>query len=428
MANGKPKKSKKKLFIFGGLGGLVIILVLIAILGGSKEDIIPVQIEKVSKRNITQTVTGTGNLDPKYKVQITPEVTGEIVELPVKEGDNVKKGDLLIKIKQDAYIAQRDQAEANLKSAEANLAMKKADLDKLTSNFNRISELHAKKLSSDSELESAKSSYLSAQAAYEGAEAQVMTSKAQLSQQVDQLSKTVITSPMTGIVTKLNVELGERVLGSGFSQGTNLMTVSDLKSMEAVVDVDENDVVLVKQNDTANVKIDAFGDKVFKAVVTQIGNSAITSATGTQEQVVNFEVKLKFVKFNPDYRPGMSCNANIQTETRENVLSVPIQSVTARDINKKPTTGEDENSQTANKKKDNSNKLREVVFVVNSGKVKSVDVTTGISDDNYIEIKSGLKVDQEIVTGPYRAISRELQDGSNVRVEKKMNIVALNKK
>ena len=218
MANGQPKKSKKKLFIFGGLGLLVVVLILIAVFSGNKEQIVPIQTEKVSKRNITQTVTGTGNLEPKFKVNITPEVTGEIVELPVKEGDYVKKGDLLIKIKQDAYIAQKQQAEANLQSAEANLAMKKADLVKLEANFKRVKQLHAKQLASDSDMESAKSSYQSAQAAYNGAKAQVLTNKASLSQQIDQLSKTVIYSPMAGTVTKLNVELGERVLGSGLAK------------------------------------------------------------------------------------------------------------------------------------------------------------------------------------------------------------------
>ncbi|HED38584.1 MAG TPA: biotin/lipoyl-binding protein, partial [Ignavibacteria bacterium] len=212
MTNGKSKKSKKKLIIFGGLGILVIALVLIAIFGSNNEKIIQVQTEKVNKRNITQTVTGTGNLDPKHKVIITPQITGEIVELPVKEGDYFHKGVLLIKIKQDYYIAQRDQAQANLEVAQANLSMKQANLEKLTANFKRVRKLHEKKLTSDSNLEAARSSYLSAKAAYEGGMAQVSTARAALNQQVDQLSKTVIHSPMNGTVTKLNVELGERVL------------------------------------------------------------------------------------------------------------------------------------------------------------------------------------------------------------------------
>ncbi len=423
MTNGKSKKSKKKLIIFGGLGILVIALVLIAIFGSNNEKIIQVQTEKVNKRNITQTVTGTGNLDPKHKVVITPQITGEIGELPVKEGDYFHKGELLIKIKQDYYIAQRDQAQANLEVAQANLSMKQANLEKLTANFKRVRKLHEKKLTSDSNLEAARSSYLSAKAAYEGGMAQVSTARAALNQQVDQLSKTVIHSPMNGTVTKLNVELGERVLGSGFSQGTNLMTISDLPSMEAVVDVDENDVILVALGDTADVKIDAFGDKVFKAIVTQIGNSAITSGMGTQAQVVNFEVKLKFLKFNTEFRPGMSCSANIQTETKRNILSVPIQSVTARN---EPIRSKKKGGHRGSKNfQGNNNKLREVVFVVKNGIAKAVKVTTGISNDNYIETKSGLKEGEVVVTGPYRAISRELRDGSKVRVEKKMKSLTI---
>ncbi len=424
MANGKPKKSKKKLYIFGGLGLLIVALIVFAFVNGNKEEIVQVQTEKVVKRNITQSVTATGNLDPKYKVVITPEVTGEIVSLPVKEGDVVKKGDLLLKIKSDNYVAQVDQSKADLKSAKATLAMRKAELDKVESDYNRTKELNAKGLASASEFEAAKSTYLSQKASYEGAEANVMQSEAVLKQRLDQLSKAIIYSPMAGVITKLNVELGERILGSGFSQGTDMMTVSDLKSMEAIVDVDENDVVLIAPNDTARIKIDAFGDKVFKGLVTQIGNSAITAGLGTQEQVVNFEVKLSFLDFNPDFRPGMSCNASIETETKDNVISVPIQSVTSRDMGmKKMDEGGDENNPNMKKKSINE-KPKEIVFVVNQGKVKSVPVTTGISDDNYIEVKTGLKAGEEVVSGSYRAISKELQDGSKVRVEDKRKPMA----
>jgi HlyD family secretion protein len=250
--------------------------------------------------------------------------------------------------------------------------------------------------------------------------------EADLKVQKDQLSKTTIYSPMNGVVSQLNVQLGDRVLGSFYSQGTNMMTVSDLKSMLAVVDVDENDVVLLSMADTARIKIDAFGDKVFKGIVYQIGNTAISSGTGSQEQVVNFEVKLKFIDFDKGFKPGMSCNADIETKTVSNVLSVPIQSVTARDVNgagMKPEGESEDNSggnNNSKKKNNDENKLKEIVFVVKDGKAKSVEVKTGISDDNYIEIKSGLKGDEEVVTGSYRAISKELHDGSNVRVEKKM--------
>ncbi|HEX9740110.1 MAG TPA: efflux RND transporter periplasmic adaptor subunit, partial [Ignavibacteriaceae bacterium] len=319
MANGK-KKSKKKLFIFGGLGVLVVALILIALLGGSKDEIIAVQTEKVDKRNITQTVAATGKINPEFKVTITSEVTGEIVRLPVNEGDRVKKGQLLIQIKGDAYVAQKERAEANLQSADANLQMRKAELDKITLDFNRMKELHSKNLASDAEMEAANSNYLTTKALYESAEANVLQNKASLREIIEQVNKTTIYSPIDGIVTKLNVELGERVLGSGFSQGTDIMTVSDLTNIEATVEVDENDVVLISVGDTSRIKVDAFGDRIFNGQVTQIGNSAITAGIGTQEQVVNFEVRIKLLNPDDALRPGMSCNADIETETVKDVI------------------------------------------------------------------------------------------------------------
>ena len=422
MANGNRKKSKKKLFIFGGLGLLIIILVIITLAGGSKENIILVQTEKVQKRSITQTVTATGTIDPEFKVLITPEVTGEIISLPVKEGDIVKKGQLLIKIKGDQYMAQKDRLEANLKSAEANLRMSEAELTRIELEYKRVVELHNKGLASNSELENNEANFLSTKASYESSEANVLQSKAQLREVLEILYKTTIYSPMDGIVTQLNVELAERVLGSGFSQGTNIMTVADLSNMEAVVDVDENDVVLVSVGDTANVKVDAFGDRVFQGVVTEIGNSAKATGFGTQEQVVNFSVKIKLIDLDNNLRPGMSCNADIETETVENVISVPIQSVTARtDVPDKEDSTKVEKEDDESDQMPMMNKPKEVVFLTDNGKAKMVVVETGISDDNYLEIKSGLAEGDVVISGSYRAISRELEDGSIVRVEDKKN-------
>jgi HlyD family secretion protein len=422
MANGNRKKSKKKLFIFGGLGLLVLILVIVALTAGSKENIILVQTEKVAKRSITQTVTATGTIDPEFKVLITPEVTGEIISLPVKEGDIVKKGQLLIKIKGDQYMAQKDRLEANLKSSEASLQMRDAELRNIELEYERAKELHNKGLASNSEFETAETNYLTTKASYDAAAANVLQSKAQLREVLETLYKTTIYSPMDGIVTQLNVELAERVLGSGFSQGTNIMTVADLSNMEAVVDVDENDVVLVSVGDTANVKVDAFGDRIFHGVVTEIGNSAKATGFGTQEQVVNFSVKIKLLDLDANLRPGMSCNADIETETVKDVISVPIQSVTARtDVPESEDTTKVEKKEDSEPSKPMFNKPKEVVFLADNGKAKIVVVETGISDDNYLEIKNGLNVDDEVISGSYRAISRELEDGSIVRVEEKKN-------
>lgn len=424
MANGKKKKSKKKLYVFGGLGVLVIALLIIAFTSGNKAEIISVQTEKVEKRNITQTVAATGKINPEFKVVITPEVTGEIVQLPVKEGDYVKKGQLLIRIKGDQYQAQKQRLEANLQSSEANLKMRSAELDKVELDYNRVKELHSKGLSSDSEFEAAKSNYLSAKASYEAAQANVLQSKAQLREVLETLYKTTIVSPMDGVVTQLNVELGERVFGAGFSMGSDIMTVSDLRNIEAVVDVDENDVVLVAVGDTAKIKVDAFKDKEFKGIVSEIGNSAKTTGLGTQEEVVNFEVKIKILSPDNNLRPGMSCNADIQTETVDNILSVPIQSVTTRSGIPKTGEGASEGEsndfvKVENDKKQQNNKPKEVVFIVKNGKAKMVEVKTGLSDDNYIAVLSGLKEGETVVSGSYGAISRELKDGSQVRVDDK---------
>lgn len=420
MANGRTNKSKKKLFIFGSLGLLVVILIIVAFVGGGKEEIIGVQTEKVVKRTITQFVTATGKINPEFRVLITPEVTGEIIALPVKEGDRVKKGDLLIRIKGDQYQAQKERLEAILMSAEANLKIREAELNRVTSDFSRVNELHSKGLASDAELEFSQSNYLSTQASYESAQASVLQSKASLREILDQLYKTTIVSPIDGTITQLNVEIGERVLGSGFTQGTNIMTVSDLNNIEAVVDVDENDVVLVSVGDTAKIKVDAFGDRIFTGLVTQIGNSAKTSGFGTQQEVVNFEVKVKLIKPDESLRPGMSCNADIETETVVDVLSVPIQSVTARtDIKTATETEQNSDDEAVVERKQRFEKPQEIVFIIKDGSSQSIEVETGISDDNFIQIISGLEGDEDVVSGSYRAISRELKDGSKVRVENK---------
>jgi HlyD family secretion protein len=419
MANSNGKKSKKKIIIFSVLGGILLVLTALVIFMGGKEEIINVQVEKVLKKSITQTVTATGKVNAEFKVVITPEVTGEIVYLPVKEGDMVKKGDVLLKIKSDKYVAAKDRADANLRSAKADLNRIKAELDRVASEYKRITELHQKRLASDSEIENVKSQYLSTQASYESAQANVNQFEALVKEASEELYKTTITSPMAGTITQLNVEIGERVLGSGFSQGTNILTVSDLSNMEATVDVDENDIALISIGDTARIKVDAFVDKEFNGVVTEIGNSAISTGLGTQEQVTNFEVKIKILDTEKNLKPGMSCNATIETETKANILVVPIQSVTARtDFKPEGEQSEDENDAIKEKKEDR--KIQEIVFIINNGKAKTINVSTGISDDNHIELTStSLKEGDEVVSGSFRAISRELKDGSLVKVEKK---------
>ncbi len=424
--NGKKSK-KKKIIVFGILFLLLVAVVAVVAISGNKEKIVSVQTEKAQKRTITQTVSATGNINPVDQVILRPEVNGEIVELPVEEGDFVKKGQLLLRIKPDIYIAQKKRAQANLEAAKATLKIRKATLDQVRSEYNRTKELFEKGLASESQLEQAKASFLQAEGAYEAQKSTVLQAQESLREAKENLAKTEILAPFDGTISDLNVELSERVLGSSFSQGTQLMTVADLSQMEATVEVDENDVVLVSVGDSAKIEIDAFGDRKFLGIVTQIGNSALTSGLGTQDEVVNFEVKIKLIELDDAIRPGMSCDAEIQTETKFDVVSVPIQSVTARMPKmekEKKGGGEDsaedttENLVVNRKKNGKRNKPIEVVFVVEEGKAKMVPVKTGISDDSYIEIIDGLSEGDEVVSGPYRAISKELEDGVKVSIQK----------
>ncbi|MCA0387545.1 MAG: efflux RND transporter periplasmic adaptor subunit [Bacteroidetes bacterium] len=412
------KKRSKKILVFGILFVLLAVIIGLIIAKGSKEEIPVVQTEKAVMRTVTQTVTATGKVEAEFKVLITPEVTGEITQLAVKDGDNVKQGDLLFKIKSDIYASQLERAEASLESTKASKAQREAELMRLQLDLNRMEELFKKGMASQAEFDLIKAQWLSAKAGLDAANANISQNMAAVREAREQLAKTTINSPLTGTVTKLNVEKGERVLGSGFSQGTNVMTISDLKNMEAIVDVDENDIVNVKLGDTAKIKVDAYGDKQFLGIVSEISNSAKTTGQGTQEQVVNFEVKIKIQDAESVLRPGMSCNAIIETETMVNVVTVPIQSVTAKIEDMKPADNPDEQNAAVKKKNPaKKDKPDEIVFVIDGGKVKEVPVKSGISDDNYIEIKSGLKQGQEVVSGPYRAISRELKNDMLVKVD-----------
>ena len=405
--NGKNgKRSRKKIIILSLLGLVVVALLLIVFLGSKRDPIISVQVEKVKARTITQVVTATGKIQPEVQVKISPEVSGEIVELPVKEGDRVKKGDLVLKIKPDVYVAMRDQFLAGLQQT-------KATLDKAKADFDRAKSLFGKGLVSQSDFDVAKANLESNLASYAQA-------KASLDQAQENLRKTTVTAPMEGTVSQLNSEKGERVLGTAQFQGTEVMTIADLSRMEARVDVSENDVTLIKVSDTARISVDAFPDQKVNAVVYEIANTAKTTAAGTQEEVTNFTVKMRVLDKNIRLRPGMSMTADIETETKNNVLTVPIQSVTTRAPKMEMKQGEDQAMQvstTAAQKPKQENKPKEIVFVVDKGIVKAVPVKRGISSDAYVEITEGAKEGMDVVSGSYKSINRELEDGSKVRVE-----------
>ena len=408
MAN-NGKKSRKKIWIFSGIGVLLAALGLLVILGSKKEPIVTVQTENISRHTITQVVTATGKIQPEVQVKISPEVSGEIVALPVREGQRVRKGDLLMKVKPDMYVAARDEIAAGLLQA-------KAALTKAEAEFKRTQSLFQKGLVSESESDQVRATYDAAKASYQQA-------SASLSRAEENLRKTTVSAPMEGTVSQLNSELGERVLGTAQFQGTDVMTIADLSRMEARVDVNENDVVLVSVGDTARITVDAFPSRKVNAVVYEIANTAKSKGLGTQEEVTNFEVKMRVVDKGINIRPGMSMTADIETETKHDVLTVPIQSVTTRapKMEMKPMEAGEQRPQPASTgssaRTRAENKPKEIVFVVDNGVVKAVPVKRGISNDTYVEITEGVKDSVAVVSGSYKAINRELEDGSKVRVE-----------
>ncbi len=403
------KKSKKKIIIFSAIGFVLLVVMVVLLIGSKREQVIPVQVEKVSRRTITQVVTATGKVQPEVQVKISPEVSGEIVSLPVKEGQRVQKGQLLMKIKPDVYLAQKNQAAAGLLQA-------KAGLSRTEPEFNRLETLYKKGLASEAE-------YDQARAAYESSKANYAQAKATLDQAEENLRKTTIVAPMDGTVSQLNSELGERVLGTVQFQGTDVMTIADLSRMEARVDVSENDVILTSLGDTARISVDAIPNRKIRAVVYEIANTGTSRGLGTQEEVTNFEVKIRILDKDIPLKPGMSMTADIETETKTDVLSVPIQSVTTRMPKMENEAKEEDGRERTFAIKNESAKGREnkrppeIVFVVENGKVKSVPVKRGISNDSHVEITEGVTEGMDVVSGSYKAINRELEQDAKVRIE-----------
>ena len=421
MATITKKRNRKKIYIFSGIGILVLVLIAVIIFGGKKENIVTVQTEKVKRMTITQVVEATGKIDPQTQVKINAEVSGEIIDIPVKEGDRVKRGQLLVRIKPDTYIADKEQAVANVNRSKSFLQQREADFRKIESEYKRQQTLFQKGLISESDLESIKNSFEVAKSNVDAARYDIENSEAMLSRTKENLNKTSIYSAIDGVVSQLLLKQGERVSGSSFMQGTEIMTVSNLSVMEARVQVNENDVVLISLNDTARVEVDAYPNRTFTAVVYQIANTALTRAAGTQEEVTNFEVRLLLLDKSVEFRPGMSCSAKIETETKRDVLAVPLQSVTTRDQKEKRVeegSGDEGEAAVADaEKKKDKLKPDEVVFAIETGFARKKIVKTGISSDQYIEVIDGVKEGLEIVKGSYRAISRELEDSTRVRVD-----------
>ncbi|MDZ7632944.1 MAG: efflux RND transporter periplasmic adaptor subunit [Bacteroidales bacterium] len=412
------------------LAPAVILLIIIAVIGKKKgwfgkEATVKVAIEKVAVNPITEAVTANGKIQPETEVKISPDVSGEIVELHVKEGDFVQKGVLLFKIKPEIYISSRDRAAATLNSTKSRLAQVEAQLIQAELAYNRSKKLHEEKTISQSDFEQAESQYKVAKAEKESAEYSVKSSEASLKEANENLVKTTVYAPMTGTISRLAVELGERVIGANMMTGTEVLRVADLNRMEVVVDVNENDIIRVKPGDTAIVEVDAYLDRDFKGVVTEIANSANTLGTTTADQVTNFEVRILILREsyedlisekNPSpFRPGMSASVDIFTSRKTNTLTVPIQAVTTRT----DTTLTEAAAAAA---------IRTLVFVSDGTLALARDVKTGIQDNVNIEILSGLAEGEDVIVQPFSAISKKLADSTLIEVVDKEALFSTEKK
>ena len=466
----KKSNATRVLLIVLGVFGLAIATLMglraAGVIGGEDKGEV-VEVVDAEIRNVTQTVTASGRIQPEVEVKISPDVPGEIIALPIREGDQVERGNLLVRIQPDQYQAQVERGEASVLQAKAVRAQRRADLLNADIEFKRQKGLFDKNAVSESDYQRAKTQLDVAQAAFEAADYSVQSSEAQLRDFQEQLERTSIYAPMSGTISMLEVELGERVVGTSQMAGTEMMRVAKLDQMEIEVDVNENDVVNVSIRDSAAIEIDAYPGRLFKGIVTEIANSARVSGQGTQEQVTNFPVKIRVEdphnilggnplgsdgqltndeipvpeEETPNFRPGMSGTVDVFTRTVFDAVVVPIQAVTVRDFNapkRDRRSGRDRNADVENENADGeedtssdnapsgdetseenafTEDLRKVVFLFDDGTAKMVEVVTGISDDTHIVIVSGVNEGDQVIIGPYRAVSRTLEADATVRLE-----------
>lgn len=446
---------KRTLYWVGGVLGIIIVIGLtLRFTGviGQSETGKEVETSTAKLKTITQLVSASGKVQPEIEVVIRPDVSGEIIELSVKEGDFVRQGDLMVRIKPDIYQAQIDNLNAALLTQKARLEQTRAALIRSEAAYQRDKTLFEKDLISEMEYIQTKSEFDSQTASLKASEYQIQSAEAQLRQAREELEQTVIRAPQNGTVTGLTVEEGERVLGNAQMAGTEMMRVSLLDRMEVLVEVNENDIVNVDFADTARIEVDAYPERRFSGIVTEIANSARVTGSGTNEQVTNYQVKVRIITphnmdsspeemvrneasedpeemFVPNFRPGMSATVDVETQTASNVVSVPIQAVTVRDF-AKDDSSEDEEADSADivlaSTQDSDliiqeEDIRKVVFVIEEGKAVRKEVETGISDNSHIQILSGLEAGEEVVIGSYRTLSNLLNDGDLVTVKSKIS-------
>ncbi len=418
--------SKKTLFI---IIGVVLALIILLVIGkksgwlGSNADVKKVEIATIEPIDITETVSATGKIQPEVEVKLSSEVSGEIIELPVVEGQAVEKGDLLVRVNPDIYMSNVERARASYQNAKANYAQTQANLKQAEANYLRNKTLYEKGVISKAEWDQIVSNYEVAQANKESAYYSMQSAAATVTEAQDNLSRTNIYAPMTGTISKLDAELGERVVGTQQMAGTEILRVANLENMEVEVDVNENDIVKVSVGDSTIVEVDAYLGKQFKGMVTEISNTA--DNTMTTDQVTNFKVKVRILKnsyedllenkpenYSP-FRPGMTATVDIITNKRMDVIGVPISSIVIKSdttSGKKPFSMKPENT---------DDEKFECVFVKEGNKAKLRVVETGIQDDSRIEVKRGLEVGETVITGPYTTVTKSLDPGDEIEVLQK---------
>lgn len=402
---------------------IVSVVVVLALLVGArakgvfgKEKGMDVEYGTVQSRTLVETASASGKIQPEVEVKISPEVSGEIIELPVIEGQHVQAGDLLVSINPDLYKAALNRAQASMNAANSGLSQARAQFTEAKKSYDRSKNLYDQNVISQADWDAAERAYAVSELAVESAEFQLESARATYREAQDNLKRTTILAPVTGTISALNVELGERVVGTAQMAGTELMRIANLSDMEVLVEVNENDIVKVSVHDTAVIEVDAYLGEKYKGVVTEIANSANTTGTSA-DQVTNFEVKVRILRSSyatddnvQPFRPGMTASVDIQTNRREGILTVPIEAVTVRDDTSSTTTARVYSSSNDDEEAEEF----EVVFVPENGKATIRIVTTGIQDERFIEILSGLSEGEKIVVGPYEAVAKRLNNGVSI--------------
>lgn len=413
--------TRKKIIIFGSIFIVVIIVIAAFSMSGNGDEAIPVQTANVERQKIVETVSATGIVQPETQVKISADVAAKITRLEVEEGERVEKGQFLVQLDREKFLATVERSEASLRATEANANLAKENMIKAEKDFLRTKELYDQKLESQASMDQTYAAYQVEKARYQSALELVEQAAASLKQTRDDLSKTSIYAPMAGTISVLNKEVGEIALGSQFQEDV-IMVVSNLAGMEALVDVDENDIVAIQLGDSATIEIDALPDVLFKGTVSEIASSAKISAAGSADQKTEFEVKVSITVPGEKLRPGMTASADIVTETREDAIVVPIQCVAVRTPNQLKNGSVEEtpvDSAAALKYSPDKDGFVQVVFVVSQSEVQALQVETGIQSETHIEVLDGLAEGDEIVTGNYRAISQLLQNNSKVKTQDK---------